>query len=94
MIHYITTVYREWNSKFDNLMYILGYLLTALCAGCYYYTRGIVASLSLKNKEVYDDCADGFLDKGDIAFECFLNQIQQYIPDKLREYLIRTWGHP
>lgn len=93
MKQYISTVYRDWCSKLNNLMYIFGYLLMALGAGCYYYTRGIIASFWLHDKDRWDDYADGLLDKGDRSFECFLNQLQPLLPDKLREYLIRRGAY-
>lgn len=92
MIQYIRTVYREWLTSFNTMMFNLGYMVTALVVGSYYYIRAIVASLKLKDRESYDEYADGLLEKGDKSFELFLNQLCIYIPDNWRRHIVYNAG--
>lgn len=92
MIQSYIAVCREWKSSFDQMMFMLGYMVTALCVGAYYNIRAIISYISLKDKESYDEHTERLLERGDQSFDIFLNQLRLMLPDKWKKHLVYEAG--
>ena len=94
MITRIIAVRDSFFDNFNSFMFTFGYLMTALVVGFYCYSRAAFRVVRLTPDVAdKDEITNRLADMGEKTVECFLNQVQQFVPDKLREFQAYSGGH-